>query len=543
MRSLIAFITSLLFAISANAQIDFVSRVEVPSDFYDDTFELMRLDEGLVAFRTVPEKGLNFRYNLQFMKMDFNLQTEDGLLEYAVQPGFDLVGYDYSDGDAYLLFQKGSNSNADKYIFRIDPSTNEGFQYEAKNLLSMQLLEFLVENEKAIFMGDADGRPAIQIYDLGDKSVHTIQGIYGNDTQILQIQKLPEIDALQVVISRKGQYKNRELLINTYDFLGNLLREIRVDSFGDNNQEILEGVLLPPLVYEQAMVGSYGIDRRDAYQGMYIMEINEFGEYDFKTYTLEDFPNFFNYLPEKLRDKRLKEIEKNIEKGKSNNIRNVYSIRSVIEEDDSFFIYFDHYNIINSRGSNRPGAYRPGRYYRYDQLNRMGYTPFVGDMFNSRFQGNPAALAVTTEYNYISAHFMRVAKEGNVLWDNSSTYDDFTTLYPQPFAEMAVVGDDVYHMFVKNLTIKMSYFKNGEMIFQDEDFDIQLTNPEERIRDTNPSSIQLSHWYGPYYILSGNQRVRFLNEDNKEETKDVYFISKLLVDGDKFELVETVDGK
>ncbi len=523
---------------------NFVKRLEIGSEFYDDTFEMLRLETGVAAFRTVPEKGLNFREKLQFINLDFELNSDKGLFEYPVRNGFSLVGYDFSDGAAYLLFQKGTSLNAERYIFKIDLADNQGFEYTADNLLGMQLLEFLVENGKAIFMGDADGRPAIQIFDLEDKSVHTIQGVYGNDTQILQIQKLPEIDALQVVISRKGQYRNRELLINTYDFLGNLLREIRVDEFGEDNQEILEGVLLPPEIYEQAMIGSYGIERRDAYQGMYIMDINEFGEYEFKLYTLEDFPGFYNYLPEKLKSKRDEEIAKNSEKGKSNNIRNVYSIRSVLSEDDAYYVYFDHYNIINSRGNNRPGGYRPGRYYRYDQLNRMGYTPFFNNVYDQQYVMNGSAMQViTTEFKYISAHFVKVGKEGNIIWDNSSTYDDFNTLYPQPFGEVAVVGDEVYHMFVKDLVLKMSYFKDGEKKFEDESFEIKLVDENERIRDTNAGSLQLVHWYGPYFLLSGNQRVRYLDENIKESNKDVFFMTKILVEGDEFELEDTEVGK
>ncbi|MDN3205675.1 transcriptional regulator [Algoriphagus sediminis] len=543
MKRLLSFLLLMCLSYGGFTQVNFVKRLEISSDFYDDTFEMLRLETGVVAFRTIPEKGLNFRLVLQFINLDFDLNSEKGLFEYPVRSGYSLVGYDYSDEAAYLFFQKGTSLNADRYIFKINLEDNQGFEYEADNLLGMQLLEFLVENGKAIFMGDSDGRPAIQIFDLDDKSVHTIQGIYGNDTQIIQIQKLPEIDALQVVISRKGQYRNREIVINTYDFLGNLLREIRVDNFGEENQEILEGILLPPDRYQQALIGSYGIERRDAYQGMYIMDINEFGEYEFKLYTLEDFPGFFNYLPEKLREKRIAEVEKNAEKGKSNNIREVYSIRSVVPEEDAYYIYFDHYNIINSRGNNRPGGYRPGRYYRYDQLNRMGYTPFFNDVYNTRMGMNPMAMPVTTEFKYISAHFIKVGKEGNVIWDNASTYDEFGTLYPQPFGEMAVVENEVYHVYVKDLIIKMSYFKNGEKIFEDESFEIELVNEEERIRDTNAGSLQLVHWYGPYYLLSGNQRVRFLDENNKEDTKDVFFMTKILVEGDAFEAEDAQEGK
>ena len=540
MKYFLSLFLFLVLGLQVNAQVKFVGRFEIESDLYDPLFEMMRTESGVVSFRTIPEKGRSFRRVFQLFNLDENLNTE-GLIEYPVREGFDMIGYDSDGGNLFVLFQKGFNLGAEKYIFKIDLLDNQGFEFDSNNLLDTQLVEFLVEEDKAIFMGNTDGRPVLQIFDLENKNIHTIQGIYGNDTQVLQIRKMTEIQAFEVVLSRKGQYRNRELQINTYDLFGNLLREIEVDQFGYNGQEILEGILLPEENYQQAMIGSFGLDRRDAYQGMYIMNINEFGEYDFDLYTLEDFPNFFNYLPEKVKEKKDKEIEKNIEKGKDTNIRNVYAIRDVRVTPDAYYIYFDHFNIINSRGNNRPGFFSPTSLYRYDRASRMGYSPFFNDLRIPSVFPNNSQFQLTTEYKYISAHFIKVGKEGNVIWDNASTYDDFLTAYPDAFGEIAVLGEDLYHLFVKNLLIKMSFFRKGEKIFDNIDFEIKLINEDERIRETNASSLKLTHWYGSYFLLSGTQRIRFLNESGKEENREVFFITKILVDGDLYEFPEESD--
>lgn len=540
MKYILSFFLFVCISIQASAQVKFVSRFEIDSDLYDPLFEMMRIESGIVSFRTIPDKGRSFRRIFQIFKVDVNMNT-DGLIEYPIREGYDMKGYDIDGENLFILFQKGYSLNADKYIFKIDLVNNQGFEFEANNLLDTELVEFLVEEDKAIFMGNTDGRPVLQIFDLENKNIYTIQGIYGNDTQILQIRKMTEIQAFEVVLSRRGQYKNRELQINTYDLNGNLLREIEVDQFGEDRQEILEGILLPQENYQQAMIGSFGLDRRDAYQGMYIMNINEFGEYDFDLYTLEDFPNFFNYLPEKLKEKRDREIEKNVEKGKDSNIRNIYAIRDVRVTPDAYHIYFDHFNIINSRGNNRPGYFSPTSIYRYDRASRMGYSPFFNNVNRPSAFPNTTQLQLTTEYKYISAHFIKVGKEGNVLWDNASTYDDFLTAYPEAFGEIAVVGNDLYHLFVKNLLIKMSFFRNGEKVFDNIDFEIKLTNEEERIRETNASSLKLTHWYGSYFLLSGTQRIKFLDESGKEDNREVFFMTKILVDGDLYEFPEDSD--
>lgn len=523
------------------AQVKFVARFEVDAELYGPIFEMVRTENSLVSFRAIPEKSISFKKNFQYFVTDSLLNTE-GLVEFPVREGYDIVGFDTEEKQLYVLFQKGNSEKAEKYILNIDLTSKNGFEYDANNLVSVELVEFLVVDGKAVFMGTSDSRPVMQIFDMKDKTIHTVQGIFAEDTQILQIRKMSEVDAIDVVLSRKGQFRNRELLVNTYDMSGNLVREVRVDQFGDPGQEILDALLLPEKEdYQQMMIGSFGLERRGAYQGMYLMELNEFGEYQFKLYTLEDFPNFYNYLDEKLKLRKDAETLKDIEKGKIPPIKNVYSIREVKETEDAYYVYFDQINIIDSKGSANSGLYSPTSAYRYDRLSRMGYNPSFNDPFYSNRYPMPFTYQVIPEYQYISAHFIKVGKEGQVIWDNSSTYDELSTTYPNAFGEIAVVGDDLYHVYVENQTIKMSYFKNGEKVFEHQNFELGLTDENERIQETNPESLKIAHWYDRYFLLSGTQKVRYLNESGREETKEVFFITKVLVDGDMYQPKEPND--
>jgi hypothetical protein len=81
----------------------------------------------------------------------------------------------------------------------------------------------------------------------------------------------------------------------------------------------------------------------------------------------------------------------------------------------------------------------------------------------------------------------------------------------------------------------MSYFKNGEKIFEHLDFELVLPDENERIVETNPSSLRLVHWYAKYFLLSGTQKIRFIKESGGQETREVYFLTKILVDGDLYQ--------
>lgn len=525
-----------IFAIQA--QVKFLSRFEVQGQPYDPVFEMMRIPEGLVSFRTYQARNFSSEKVFQFFVSDLDLKS-GGLIELNLRPGFDMIGYDTDGSNLFVLLSKGYNTNADKYILQVNLETNKGFEYSADNLLHMELVEFLVQNRKAVFMGNAESRPALQIFDLEDKSIHTVQGIYGNNTQVLQIRKMPELESLEVVLSRRGQYKNRETSIITFDMEGNLIREVKVDQFGEPGQEILEGLLLADQNYQQVMIGAFGLEGRSAYQGAYIMEINEFGEYEFKLYTLEDFPNFFNYLPEKQKKRRDQEVVKDLEKSKIPMIRNTFSIRDVRETKDAYYLYFDQINIVSARGG-RPNGMLPANSYRYDRINRMGYAPYYMDPIispNLPVQG----FILTNEYQYESAHFIKISKEGQVLWDNAATYHNFTTDYPEPFGEIAIVGDDLYHLYAEDDVIKASFFRNGEKIFEHLSFDLELADEGDRLKNTDLRTLRLVHWYDRYFILTGQQSIRFLNSSNREEVRDVFFMSKILVDGDLYQPVEGQD--
>jgi hypothetical protein len=540
MKSLLILILFLAGSISPLlAQVKFIERFEVLEEPNDPTFEMMRIEDGLVSFRTYQGKGFSAKKVFQFFVSDLDLKSK-GLIELEMRPGYEMVGYDTDGNNLFVLMAKGYASTSDKYILQVNLESNQGFEFPAENLLSIELVEFLVQNRKAVFMGSSEGRPVLQIFDLDTKSIHTVQGVYGNNTQVLQIREMPELEALEVVISRRGQYKDRETSILTFDMLGNLVREIKVDKFGTQDQEILDGMLLADQNYQQVMIGSYGLNGRAAYQGMYIMEINEFGEYDFKLYTLEDFPNFFNYLSEKQKSKRDEVVVKELEKSKIPLIRNTYAVRDVRQQGDAYYIYFDQVNIV-SNGGRRPNGWTSTSNYRYDRINRMGYAPYYMDPFLSPSTNPMQTFTAVNEYQYESAHFVKVSKEGNVLWDNAATYGGFITTYPEPFGEIAIVGDDLYHLYAENDLIKASFFRNGEKVFENLDFELELPNENERIDYTDFETLRLVHWYDRYFILTGQQTVRGLNPQNQTQERRVFFMSKILVDGDLYQSEEAGD--
>lgn len=530
-RFILAFFL-LLLAFPVAAQLQFKERMETPAESFEPIFELIRIPSGMVAFRTFQARKLNADLVFEYFLMTDLLQT-DPIKEVKIKEGFDMIGYDIDEDQLFVLFAKGDDAAADKYVLHLDLNTQIGMEYAADNLLPMDLVEFLVLDKKAIFMGSADARPVVQIFSLEEKTVQTVQGIYGNETHVVQILKLPELEALEVVIRRRGPFKSQETFILTFDLQGTLLRELKVDTFGEPDDEILDGLLLAGSGYGQTLIGAYGKEVRNAYKGMYLAQINEFGEQNIGLYTLADFPNFYTYLPEKQRVKPEEIVAEQLEKGKTPSIRNSYAIRDIKELEDSYLVYFDQFSVSSSRGSGTVAPSLPSQRYRYDRASRMGYIPFYMDPYNS-LSGPVQTYTLVTEYTYRSAHFIQVAKTGQVIWDNSARYEDVNTTYPEPFAEFSAQGEDVFHLYLINDQIKLNYFKKGERLLENQTIPLELDETQGKIQFTDLGSLRLLHWYGPYYVLSGLQKIRFTNEQQKEAVREVFFIQKLLLNGDLY---------
>ena len=221
-------------------------------------------------------------------------------------------------------------------------------------------------------------------------------------------------------------------------------------------------------------------------------------------------------------------------------IKNTYSVRDVRETEDSFFIYFDQVNITTSRGNGRVAPPFQNSPYRYDRVNRMGYAPYYMDPLLGPNMTTPL-YSVYTEYRYQSSHFIKVAKTGQVIWDNSATYGDLITAYPEPFGEIAVVGEDLFHLYASNEEILLSFFRNGEKVVENLAFPLSLPDETAKIQSTDPESLRLVHWYDRYFLLTGLQSVKYQNAQGQAEVKDVFFMSKILVDGDLYQPAEVRD--
>lgn len=535
MKRTIALVILALLALETHAQVMFVSRFEVESKFQDNNFTVIQRQGGLVGFRVQPERGFNLRSKLQYFLTDFEL-VSDTFREIAVRDFYDLLGYDLEGDFLYILLQKGETIG-DRYMIEIDLKNNSANEVDLSNVYTMELKEFFVVNRNAVFLGLADLRPVVQILDIEVNNVYTVQGIYFKDTNILQIKKESELGTIDVLVSRRDKVKGKQLVLNTYDEQGNKVREVSIDQLENPSFELVEGIMTPIEAYQQSLIGTYGFRKREAYQGIYRAVINEFGEHEISYYTLEDFPNFFNYLKEKQREKKMLEIERAFSKGKIPTIKPVFSTREVIPTSQGYLIYSDHFLANNPRYIPRDGVYANESYR--NNMNRMymdgmGYMPGYG-MPGFPYNRYGASGWQQGEYKFVSAHMLYISNEGQVIWDNAFSLNNRTLSYSSKYGEVSFDGEKLHYLFLDGQNIYMSYIKAGHKVFENQSYEIKPLNEDERVRETQDNSLSLTWWFMDYFLLSGKQKVKYIGEDGKEGIKEVFFLTKIKVDGDQYD--------
>lgn len=527
----------LMIAHGAFAQVEFMQRVEVLSEWDDHDFIVLPQQDGTISFRTKAGKGFSLEQKLQYFVTDLDLQAES-MYEVPVKDYFQLTGFDLEDSYLYTLFQKGESYANDRIIYEVNLLNHEVREVVIENVLDMELQEFLIMDKKAILMGMMDYRPAIQVFDTETKEVFTVQGVYANEVNILQLSKKPELEVFEVLVTKKNRFKERSLSVMTFDTDGNMLREVKVAPEDRPELEITDGVISPADNYNQVLIGPYGLRKRDPDRGIYFTRINEFGEYSNRFYTLADFDNFYNFLPEKQRAKKEKSLEKAIEKDKDLVITNTLTTREVLAGPDYFLVYNDYFLTSSGRYSPRDLLYA-NDFYRYAPMSMRNRVMPGG--YPWYFPGGRASSSY--EYKYMAAQFLMLDAEGNMIWDNSISLDDVTLGSPGKFGEVSFDGNHLYYLYLEDSHLKMSHLQGGEVDFINMDVPINLPNGEERIKETQEESLTLSWWYRDYFLLSGKQKVRYINKDNREEIREVYFLTKIRADASLIPKEEEEDEK
>ncbi|AFL84524.1 hypothetical protein Belba_1947 [Belliella baltica DSM 15883] len=314
------------------AQIE--NRLEFDVKFAEAEYTTINTDEGIIGFRSLLKQSSG--PTLEIFVADKDLEFERAY-EVPLQLYYSMVGYYLFDSKLYLLFEKKDLSETSRFLIEADLKEQRIRQYPIDKLTEMSLKNFLVVGRKVVLQGTLDQSPILQLFDLQNGETITLPGIFFYNAKVLKLHHDRELDYFNVLIRKEVINKVYEVSLISFDTDGNLIRDVTMDNLEEKNMEYMESMLSSDDDFQEVLVGTYGQRKRSAFYGYYQNTIEDFGGQSLKFFNLHDFPNFYNYLPERKAAKLKKRLDRKKNNGKmlKNGILTLNSIKNGQTEIDN----------------------------------------------------------------------------------------------------------------------------------------------------------------------------------------------------------------
>lgn len=505
---ILLFLTSLSFA-----QVDHLGRFETEYDWGTDDFIVIPNDnKGLLVIRVERKtSGRELIAWFTHMDNDFNVEWQDSLM---VSKRLFIKGYGFNGAKNFLLLQDRSEKR-DLKIIRIDPYNDSITEFEPRRLTEIEVTDFEVIQNSAIIGGYVDGRPAAFVYDMDNENLKTLNNVYQNKSELLEIKVNQDSVTFNVIASVLTESRDRTVQVNTYDYAGNPVRDYRLTL--EPGYQLLSAISSSIYNIEQVVVGLYGIKTGTSPSGFYVNHVDRTGQQTMRYMPFGQFNTFFEHEGEK-RGPKLKERSMQAHKNnKTFRYKTEGIFRKMIEEDGELVILAEffkpwattNYDLLSMRSRTNPFYYANGANFS-PNANRNT------DQSNSNTEQ-------ARDYEFTHAFAFALDKSGNLRWDHNYEIDDTVN------GLLSSYGEFIYHQ-------KNAYFAH----YYDEELIVEHLNKEDEEKEVGVSSLKMLndidelryeddsfsgilHWHDNRYLIYGIHHVR--PSDKSSSLRKVFFVN------------------
>jgi hypothetical protein len=441
--------------------------------------EVIRLD---TAFREL-WKG--------FIKVDRNLS-----LYYST----------YSQDRIFMLLKDRFNPMAEFQILAIYVENGSYVMRNVKTMIPFIPTHFLVTAEAALIGGHFNYRPLVLYYNFNLAQSKVLPGFFNEAGELDQL-RADEEGNIDIVVSGKAVTKRRSLWIRNYDKHGGLVKTIVLQP--DEDKNLIYGRSVSKPGGEQIVCGVFG--RYTEYsRGIFVANIDAYGEYKITYYNFADLERFFNYMKAR-REARVKErIERRKIRGKKTRFNYRIMVNELIPYGDNQVVmlgeaFYPHYSYPSPSMRPMSGLYTS----RYG-----GYGGSRGDLI---FDG----------YQYTHAVVIGFDKDGTLKWDNSFEINDVRTMQLQQFVKILPQESRISLLYLYDNVIRSKVIKDTEVL-EGKSYDpLNMAFKSDFIKDKDTQQAKLEYWYGDVFYATGIQHVRNMKDAGVNMFRRVFFVNKI----------------
>lgn len=496
----------IVLSVSSLAQLQQPNRYEILQGREEESRNLLTCDKsGILLWRTleIPTSRDSLLLELEVIDTTF---TSSWRKNYLMDANLNFIAQKYFDGKAYLLFGNYTPTTRNLVLIEVEALTSYTKVHIIKNIIPFTYFGMEVTGEAVIIGGYFNYRPLVLLFDFEERIPRILPGLFNDKTQLVQMQ-VNENKTIDVILQGKNAEKVNTLFINTFDAEARLLKVVELEA--TKRKALLFGRSKSLDGPAQLVAGVYGKRNSEYSRGIFMANINQFGENRIKYYNYAEFENFFNYM----RAKREERVKRRIERKKIKNKKIRFNYRllvhDLIEHNDQFILLGEAFYPQYKNVQNSSGVFSP-----VWSVNRGMFS------YNRIFEG----------YRYTHAVVIGFDKQGNVLWDNSFEIKDVLSPNLDQYVHANIGDDKINLLYVFDDNILSKVISGNEVLEGKELFDVRLQYEEDRVGENDTRIRGLQRWYDDIFVTYGTQRVKNLRQQGVDLNRDVFFINKIVTE-------------
>jgi len=476
-------------------------------------------DEGVLCLlqSDEPQKGPKRAIEANFLGT--SLQTK-WYKKYVIDAGFNIIDQQYSKGNVYLLLERDPNRYQ---VMRIALQDGHATFIEYEEVKNFYITKFTVMDSIVFFGGNIKDNPAIIRYNYDEGTSVVCPSINQLKADLVEMRVDQQLGTVTAILKATNWSSDHSLYINTYDLNGKLLYNYSLPMDRQYNFLIFRPVKLNR--DELLILGTYGLKSEESAQGVFALKSTG-GELDFlRFYDFGYLHHFFKYLPEKQYDRITRKIKRKRDADKIYQLRYDLFVHEVEMFGDQILFAADIYEPLRDLGNNsfnQMGMWGNPFYSRYDLIRRLNF----GGFYPHAFTNDPLFNRSNSIYGfeYTATFACGFDKKGNLLWDNSFTFDDVEEAsYPMEFTNVFVDRDSV--VFMQAAEEELRYKISDIAAYTDS---VTIDSLNYRRGSEKSGSFEnggIADWYGSNFLVSGLRDIR--NKLDNDFNREVFFIQKI----------------
>ncbi len=413
------------------------------------------------------------------------------------------IGYEYFDGNFYLLFNKNFYRSEDLLVYQLNAKSQDLKSFELTTVFPIEITHFESVGETILIAGYANYRPVVITYNINERIPRVVPGFYDNKNDILDLVVDEKTKLFTVIMSEKMRNKRYTIRVKTFNDRGDIIQDNILDP--GEKRSLLDGATTTFSGGLQYLAGTQSRKSLQYSHGFYLSKFIN-GQQQFnKYYPFAELNNFWDHLNPKREERILRRIERKKEKGKVKKFSYRLLVHEILERGDQYILigeaYYPRYNYSNSNSG----------------FGHYGYGFSQNSQFSPFFLG----------YKYTHAVVVGFDRNCNILWDHTFKIEDTQTYSLEENIAVSGSGDRVILMYLEENEIRTKVIE-GEKVLEGRTFNpVKLSYESDEVKTRDPSLEKVEEWYGDTLIAYGEQSIKNQLAVNGKTNRKVFYINKI----------------